>query len=270
MANEIAGAQQGNEGLWRTIFAVGHPQLKSFQKFHSRLPSPPRCRMCYAPFRGLGGFYMKLRGKSPANRNPRYCSACDKFLRAFPGGAEVELSMMFVDVRGSVPLAASMEPTRFSSYMADFFRAATQALIDTDGFVIDFRGDCVLGVYPPGFSGPQHARKAVEAAKHLLADIAPKAPDGSLLPVGLGVHTGNVYIGTVSGAEGGIQDITILGDNVNIAARLSQTAAKGEALISQQTCDESGLQLDSLEPRSVQLAGKEAAFKARVFRATMA
>jgi adenylate cyclase len=270
MARESAGGQQGNEQLWRTIFAVGHPRLKSIQKLHSWLPSPPRCRLCYAPFQGLGGFYMKLRGRARSNRNPRYCNACDKFLRAYPGGAEVELSMMFVDVRGSVPLAASMGPAKFNSYMEDFFRSATQALIDTDGFVIEFRGDCVVGVYPPGFSGPQHARKVVEAARHLLADIAPRAPDGSLLPIGVGAHTGKVYIGTVSAAEGGMQNITILGDNANIAARLSQTAAKGEALISQQTCDASGLQLDSLEARALQLAGKEGTFNVRMFRVATA
>ncbi|MCB1513874.1 MAG: adenylate/guanylate cyclase domain-containing protein [Hyphomicrobiaceae bacterium] len=249
-------AQSNNEELWQTIFAVGHPQLRAFQNFHLKLPSPPRCRMCYAPFKGVGGLYMKFRGKGPANRNPRYCSACDKFLRAFPGGAEVEMSIIFVDIRGSVPLAARMQPAEFSRYMADFFRAATQALIDTDGFVIDFRGDCVVGVYPPGFSGADHASKAVEAARRLLLDRAPKAPDGTPLPIGVGVHTGLVYIGTVSGAEGGIQDLTILGDNVNLAARLSQMAAPGEALISDAAW-RSGMPGDGgAEERVIQVSGK--------------
>src|SRR6516165_3924341 len=105
-----------NEALWRTIFADGHPQLKSFQRLHSWLPSPPRCKMCFAPFRGIGGLVMRLRGKAPANRNPRYCSACDKFIRNFPGGAEVELSMLFVDVRGSVPAVARLSPTEVSRF----------------------------------------------------------------------------------------------------------------------------------------------------------
>ncbi len=270
MTSEPITTQPANEELWRTIFAVGHPQLKSFQRLHNWLPSPPRCRMCFAPFKGVGGLYMRVRGKGPANRNPRYCSACDKFLRAFPGGAEVEMTVLFVDVRGSVPLAASMEPAKFSSYMADFFRSGTQALINTDGFVIDFRGDCVVGVYPPGFSGPDHAQKAMKAAKLLLTDMAPKAPDGSLLPIGVGVHTGNVYIGTVSGAEGGIQDLTILGDSVNIAARLSQAAAKGEALISRETYANSGLPHEMLEHRSLELAGKTGAFDVVVMRPSTA
>lgn len=256
MSEQVSQVQPANEELWRTVFAVGHPQLKAFQNFHLKLPSPPRCRMCYAPFKGVGGLYMRLRGKGPANRNPRYCSACDKFLRAFPGGAEVEMSVMFVDIRGSVPLAARMAPAEFSRYLEGFFRSATQALIDTDGFVIDFRGDCVLGVYPPGFSGADHASKAVEAAHHLLFDLVPKAPDGSALPIGVGVHSGLVYIGTVSGAEGGIQDLTILGDNVNMAARLSQVAEPGEALLSQDVWKASGHHFEGVEQRLIHVAGK--------------
>src|SRR5262245_7701485 len=122
MSSQAGAAPPENERLWKTVFADGHPKLKSYQRFHSWLPSPPRCRMCYAPFKGVGGAYMRLRGKGPANRNPRYCSACDKFLRAYPGGAEVDLSMMFVDVRGSVPLAERMPPVEFSRYLAGFFQ----------------------------------------------------------------------------------------------------------------------------------------------------
>ena len=261
-----SGTQATNQELWTTIFRDGHPALKSFQRFHSWLPSSPRCKMCYAPFHGVGGIYMRLRGKGPANRNPRYCSACDKFLRAFPGGAEVAMSMMFVDVRGSVQIAERMAPAGFSQFLQGFFASATQALIDTDGFVVDFRGDCVVGVYPPGFSGADHARKAVEAARHLLNDIPPLAPDGALVPIGIGIHTGLVFIGTVSGAESGMHDITILGHNVNIAARLSQSAGAGEALISEEAVAASRLELGALEVRELELKGKSTLTAARVLR----
>ena len=258
MPLESAHAAPQNEQLWRTIFADGHPQLKSFQKFHSLLPSPPRCKLCFAPFKGLGALYMRLRGKGPANRNPRYCSACDKFLRTFPGGAEVDMSIIFIDVRGSVSLAEGVPPAAHSRYMANFFQSTTQALIDTDGFIVDIGGDNVVGVYPPGFSGPDHANKVVEAARHLLNDIPPTTPAGAALPIGVGAHVGRVYIGTLSGAEGGIQDIAVFGDNVNIAARLSQVAGPGEALISDALCKRSELRTGELEMRQVTLKGKSA------------
>jgi adenylate cyclase len=267
MSGAGAFSEPQNEELWRTIFVDGHPKLRSFQKFHSILPSPPRCKMCFAPFCGIGSLWMRLRGKGPSSRNPRYCSACDKFLRAFPGGAEIDLSMVFVDVRGSVPLAEQLKPAEYSRYMAGFFQSATQALINTDGFVIDFRGDCVVGVYPPGFSGSDHAKKAIEAAHQLVGDIQPKTPECAVLPIGVGAHWGTVYIGTMSGAEGGMQDIGIFGDNANIAARLSQAAGPGEALISDALCIVSGLPTDRLEARQLELKGRSAACTAYVISA---
>ena len=147
---------------------------------------------------------MRLMGKGRNGRNPRYCNACDKFLQAYPGGAYVELSMMFADIRGSVSRAERMPAADVSRQLNSFYTAVTRALIKTDGFILELRGDCVFGVYPPGFCGPEHARKAVEAAQHLLSDIPPRAPDGSLLPIGIGIHTGTVFACTVSGAEGAI------------------------------------------------------------------
>jgi adenylate cyclase len=257
-----------NQELWRTIFVDGHPKLKSYQRMHSWLPSPPRCKMCFAPFGGIGGMVMRLRGKGPANRNPRYCGACDKFLKAFPGGAEVELSMMFVDVRGSVPTAEKLPPAQFSRLINDLYAVATKALIDTDGFVVELRGDEVVGVYPPGFSGPLHASKAIQAAEHLLGIGMPRGPDGIPVSVGIGVHTGSVFIGTVSGAEGMTQDISIWGDNANIAARLASIAQPGEALISDATCKTAELDCENLELRELQLKGKSVPTAVRVLRSS--
>src|SRR5262245_24666928 len=89
---------------------------------------------------------MRLRGKARNRRNPSYCDACDKFLQAFPGGAEVELSMIFVDVRGSVHLGEQMTPTGFSHLMNDFYAMAADALIETDGFILETEGDHVVGI----------------------------------------------------------------------------------------------------------------------------
>ena len=255
-----------NEELWYTMFAVGHPALMAFQRVHKRLPSPPRCKLCFVPFRGIGGAFMRWRGRRPTSRNPQYCNLCDRFIRDHPGGAEVELSMVFVDVRGSTPLAERMTPTDFGRAMSRFSAAATRVLNETDGFIIDFVGDAIEGVYPPGFSGPEHARKAVGAAEGLLRLAVPAAPDGSLLQLGAGVHTGAVYIGTVSGADGAVEYVRALGDNVNTAARLAAMAQPGEVLISNATCSASGLTLDHLERRTLELKGKSVPISVRVMR----
>ncbi len=255
-----------NEQLWNTIFAVGHPKLKRKVGWHKVLPAPPRCKLCLAPFRGWGGWAMRVSGKGPSSRNPRYCSLCDKFLRAFPGGAEVELSMVFVDVRGSVTMAEQMTPTQFSHVMNEFYAVATKTLYDTDGFIIDLVGDEVVGVYPPGFSGPDYARKAIRAAEELCRISIPFAPDCAPLSVGVGVHTGVAYIGTMTGAAAGIEDVRTSGDNVNIAARLAAAAQPFEALISESTCKAAGLDVNSLEFRKLELKGKKEPVPVRVMQ----
>ena len=125
--------QLATERLWHTIFAEGHPKLKSLQRFHKLLPSPPRCKMCFVPFAGIGSIIMRLKGKGRNKRNPNFCNACDRFLSSFPGGAEVDLSLLFADVRGSVNIGEHMSPTDFSRVMNSFYARAAKALIDTDG-----------------------------------------------------------------------------------------------------------------------------------------
>ena len=251
-------SETANQELWHTIFAEGHPKLKSFQRLHRWLPSPPRCKMCFAPFAGVGGWFMRLQGKGRNRRNPNFCDACDKFFRAFPGGAEVLLSMIFVDVRGSVKIAERMTPTNFSREMNEFYAKVAKELIDTDGFILEAVGDHVVGVYPPGFSGTQHAHKAILAAQHLLHAMNPRRSNQVQIPIGIGIHTGTVFIGTTVAGEAGAQDIHVFGDNVNVAARLAEVAEAGQSLISDSACTSAGLKTNHLNARLLEVKGKSA------------
>lgn len=270
---ETAGAEslpeatpdRRNEELWRTIFAVGHPKLRSYQRLNLMLPSPPRCKLCFAPYAGVGKVVMALQGRSPSNRNPRYCSLCDKFIRANPGGAEVLLSMTFVDVRDSTALAERLGPTGFSQAMNRFYVSTTGVLNESDGFIIDLVGDEVVALYPPGFSGTDHARKAIYAA-HALTKLDIHA-GGTKLRIGVGVHTATVFIGTVMGAKTGIEDVRALGADVNATARLASVAGPGEALVTQAAWAASGLDSKGREPRSVPIKGLAAPMDVRVLRA---
>jgi len=174
--------------------------------------------------------------------------------------------MVCIDVRGSTPLAERMSPTDFSLIMNRFYHSASAALNATEGFIIYRGGDRVDGVYPPGFSGTDHARLAIRAAEGLLGLQMPSAPDGSSVQIGAGIHTGVFYIGTISGADPGIGDIGMLGDNANIVARLSAVAGPGEILISDAACTASELDLRHLERRTLDLKGKSVPVSVRVMR----
>ena len=150
MTNEYQ-PQKGNEDLWKMLFAAGDPKLQKMQNFHLKLPAKPRCRLCMAPFKGLGGWLMRLKGKSRNNRNPNFCNACDKFLDTFPGGADIELSILFVDIRRSTEYTESHDPASVSQRINIFLNEAINIITENDGFINAFYGDCVVAAWPPGF-----------------------------------------------------------------------------------------------------------------------
>ena len=85
-----------------------------------------------------------------------------------------------------------------------------------------------------------------------------------MLRLGIGVHTGPAFVGTVKGAEDTVDDITALGDSVNITARLAAQAGAGEALISEAAYASAGLDLGNLEQRRLELKGKSEPVTVRV------
>jgi len=95
---------------------------KRLRQIFRILPHDPRCKFCNAPFQGVGGMIVRaLFGKQRSDLNPRFCNLCEKASREFPGGAEVEMSMLFADVRGSTALSEKMSPTEFSGLINRFY-----------------------------------------------------------------------------------------------------------------------------------------------------
>ncbi len=257
----------GNEELWYTVFADGHPLLAKKQGRFTLLPSDPRCKLCYAPFGGMGGWFMRLRGLKPSARNPRYCTACDSFLEAFPGGAEVTMSMLIMDIRDSVPMSAELSPKDFAATVNAVRDAVTDTLCEHDGFVLEFQGDSIFAVWPPGFSGDDHAKKAIAAAESAVRTLVRKAGSDQTVPIGMAVHTGEVYIGTVTAAGGRMQGISAFGYDVNLVARLAAQAAPGEALISKAACDAAQRPAEPDQTVSKDLKGVEGPTEAVVLTA---
>lgn len=249
------------EEQWYQMLTEGEPVPRSLYHFHGLLPSDPRCKMCGSPFKGWGGFIMHLFGRDQSRYNPRYCERCKVF--EHPGGAEVVLTMLFADVRGSTAMAEGMSAREFSQLINRFYKVATQVLIQTDALVDRLMGDEAIGLFLPGFAGPDHPRRAIEAAQELLRLTGNRGSKQPWIPVGIGIHTGSAYVGVV-GSEESTADFTALGDNVNITARLASAANAGEILISEASCVTSKLDLDRLERRRLELKGKSEPFHVRV------
>ncbi len=253
-----------NEYIWRTYLVTGRPpedipvhwyETKTFRKFFRKLPKEPRCRACAAPFEGLGGLFTRnLAGIKRSRMNPYMCNICERFAMDNQGGAEIELSMLFGDVRGSTTIAEQMSPYQFRDLIQRFYQASAKVLYETYAMVEKLIGDEVAGLYVPGNTGDEHARIAIDAARSILEATGHDRPEGPWVPVGVGVHTGVAYVGSV--VSEGIAEITALGDAVNLAARLASVAGTGEVVISDESIRSAGMTTDGLESRTLHLKGK--------------
>ena len=194
--------------------------------------------------------------------NPRYCNLCEIASREFPGGAEVPMSMLFIDVRGSTALSEKMSPTEFSQLINRFYKEATKIIIDEDGLVEKLAGDSVAAFWGAGFAGADYVARTVKVAQKLL-----RAMEKQKIPVGIGVHSGVAYFGAMGAAEG-LTEISAVGDEVNLAARLASKAAAGEIIVSEQALKAAGVDSSRLEARSLELKGISEPVVARVMHGT--
>jgi adenylate cyclase len=248
---------------WEAVLTGRHPGLRRGRRVLRLLPSSPRCKLCNAPFAPPFGPVSRLLGKGPSAKNPTFCGDC---LTKTPlGGAEVEMSLLFADVRGSTSLSQRLGPSEYTKLMNRFYAAGTDALIRTDALIDQFVGDEVIGLYVPGFAGEGHARRAIEGAEELLRATGHADPEGPWLGVGAGVHTGIAVVGTV-GVEGLVTDVRAVGEALNATARLASAAGPGEILISEAACRAAGLDVNGLEQRHLELKGLSMPVDVRVLR----
>jgi adenylate cyclase len=243
-----------NEGMWRAILDGTDPIYARTRSRLKHLPGTPRCRMCAAPFGGPAGILMRWRGRAPWPHNPDYCSACFQLLDRYHGGAEIESSFLFADIRGSTTLAEGMSPTAFRTLLDRFYDVAVRVLVAHDGIVDKFVGDEVVGIFIPALAHDEHAARAIGAARALLDATGHGDPGGPWLPIGVGVGTGTAFVGSVGATH--TAAMTALGDIVNVTARLASAAGAGEILVNDRAAQRAGLETGSLEQRRLQLKGK--------------
>jgi adenylate cyclase len=238
------------EERWERMLTGNVPRLHRMRRMWGALPSPPRCKLCNAPFRGAGGVLMRAIAYGPSPLNNRLCNWCIRGISKEPGGAEVEISVLFADIRGSTAIAERLSPEEYSRLIARFYGSAAEAIDEWDGIVDKFVGDGAVALFIPSFTENRHAASAIAAARGLLEQTASHD-----LPLGVGVHTGTSFVGAVG--EGEVKDFTALGDTVNTASRLTSLAGAGEVLISADAAAAGGLETSGLERRTLELRGRE-------------
>jgi adenylate cyclase len=253
--------------FWRTVLLGETRGLDLTKKIVGRIPSGPRCKLCTAPLNAPGSILLKPFGFGPSKLNRRLCRACFRQVEKVPGGAEIELSLLFADIRGSTGLAEQVPAQEFSRLISRFYGAAASVVDEWNGLVDKFVGDEVVALFFGGVSGPGHAAAGIAAAERLVercgrADATPMGP----IPVGAGVHTGQAYVGTSGPVGQAVDDFTALGDPVNAAARLASSAGAGEILVSVDALTAAGREATSGDRRTVEIRGRQGSLDVVVLR----
>jgi adenylate cyclase len=148
-------------------------------------------------------------------------------LEAWRSGRRQEVTVLFVDLRDSTALAEHMDPARVSIFVSAFRRRVMQAAQAYGGIVDKFIGDGALLIFGVPEPEPDDAKRAIGCAKEIVRLIARWNAKRHLHPpvrVGIGLHTGLVFCG-VLGASGRLE-FTVLGDVVNVAARIEQATKR--------------------------------------------
>ena len=205
---------------WQALLVDGYEPLKKAQKVFRRLPSDPRCKLCQNPFGGVGGKLFGVMGRKPSRKNPSVCQYCFDHLPS--GGMELDIGIVFADVRSSTALGEQTSATEFAARLNRFYEAATAVIVEHEGLVDKLIGDEVMGLFIPGLAGAGYRKGAALAALGLGA-----AAHG--LPVGVAANAGIAFVGNVG--SGSVMDFTALGDAVNVGARLQSHASPGEVVL---------------------------------------
>ncbi len=251
-------ADSTHEEELRAILTGDHPGLIGFRKRFRHVPSSPRCKLCAAPFEGVGGALLRHVGFGRFPGNPAICTNCiTQWRKEGVGGAEIPVSLLFADVRGSTGIAERMRPAEFRTFLDGFYRIGTEVILRYDGIVDKLVGDEVIGLFFGGVSGPRHAIAAIEAARELVRAVRARR---RLAEPGRS-RSGRAFTPAkrMSGRPGRRERSTTSlrsATSSTATARLASSAAAGEILVTVAAAETADYETNGLERRNLEVRGR--------------
>ncbi len=150
-----------------------------------------------------------------------------------------QATVLFTDIRGFTSLSENKQPEDIVDMLNEHFTQITETIIRHGGHIDKFIGDAAMAVFGIPKETSDHARDAVAAAFEIMNKIESRAVappyKNNALRIGIGINTGSMVSGNLGSKKK--MEYTVIGDNVNIASRLTAMADPGEILISGKTFD---------------------------------
>ncbi len=177
------------------------------------------------------------------------------------GGDKKLATTFFADIRGYTTFAEGKDPEHIVEVLNGYFQEAVEVIVTNGGYIDKFIGDAIMAIWGvPLESEEQDAVNAVSCALELQERV--NAPDRTFftgdaanLKVGIGMHTGPLVAGNLGSAQR--MDYSVIGDSVNVAARLESIAEGGQVIITRHTREIVGDRFKVKELKPVRVKGKE-------------
>jgi adenylate cyclase len=140
------------------------------------------------------------------------------------GGDRKEITVLFSDIRGFTSFSEKHQPEEVVKLLNEYLGAMTEIVFAHEGTLDKFVGDAIMALWGAPVGQPDHAERAVRCALAMIERLeqlqAKWRSEGKYaIDIGIGINTGDMVVGNM-GAEGKKMDYTVIGDNVNLGARL--------------------------------------------------
>lgn len=194
---------------------------------------------------------LRLFGIARSNRNPNICTRCNTHLES---GSLQEVTVLFADLSGFTAMTRELGPDRTHRIVNAFLTRAAQQVVSEDGYVDKFIGDALMAVFNIPIGHADHAAAAFRAAMAIQALMpALSAAEGREIQASIGIAKGFARTGAVGGPH--LSEHTLLGDVVNLAARLQSHAGAGSVLVDAEVYATLGDSVYAVPPEQMELKG---------------
>ena len=175
-------------------------------------------------------------------------------------GKKVRATILFTDIRGFTTMSEEMDPAEVVSIINEYLSQQTDKVIRWQGVIDKFIGDSMMAVYGVPFPKDDDAYRAVRTAMDIrdglekLNTIRGRRGQKTV-GVGIGIDTGEVVSGNMGSPQK--MDYTVIGDHVNLAARLEANAPGGMIYVSETTYNETKAMIEYRELEPIMVKGKK-------------
>jgi class 3 adenylate cyclase len=208
----------------------------------------------YARYRGLSRQYMSPDVATALLADPE---------QAALGGALVEVTSLFADLRGFTTFSEQVSPAQIVELLNRYFEVATRAVLHEGGTIVQFVGDALMALFNAPVRQPDHPIRAARAALALqdaIERLDGQQPDAPRFRVG--VDTGPALVGNIGSEQ--LRNFNAMGDAVNVAARLQTIAEPGTVVIGDSTYQRLGSAARTTPLGPLTLKGRQSPVRAFV------